>query len=100
MRPPAGRIENRTRLVVAVKLSSSETGISEFATTVNVSLRGARVKARKSWIPDELVRVSVISLQGNLISQARVVYCQQLAGESFAVGLELLAPTGNWTFPA
>ena len=98
MRPPAGRIENRTRLVVAVKLSSLETGTSEFATTVNVSLRGARVKARKSWIPDE--RVSVISLQGNLISQARVVYCQQLAGESFAVGLELLAPTGNWTFPA
>ncbi len=98
MRPPVGRIENRTPLVVAVKLSSSETSISEFATTINVSLRGARIKARKSWIPDE--RVSVRSLQGNLISQARVVYCQHLAGESFAVGLELLAPTGNWTFPA
>jgi PilZ domain-containing protein len=98
MCPPVGRIENRTPLAVAVKLSSSETSISEFTTTVNVSLHGARVKARKSWIPNE--RVRVISLEGNLISQARVVYCQRLAGESFAVGLELLAPTGNWTFPA
>jgi hypothetical protein len=98
MRPPVGRIENRTPLVVAVKLSSSETGTSEFATTVNVSLHGTRVKPRKSWIPDE--RVWIRSLQGNLISQARVVYCKRLAGESFAVGLELLAPTGNWTFPA
>jgi hypothetical protein len=97
MRPPVGRIENRTPLVVAVKLSSTDTGTFEFATTVNVSLHGARVKARKSWLPDE--RVSVISLEGNLISQGRVVYCQRLAGESFAVGLELFVPTGHWAFP-
>lgn len=98
MRPPGGRIEKRTPLAVAVKLSSLETGTFELATTMNVSVHGARVKAGKSWPPDE--RVSVVSLEGNLVSQARVVYCQHLPGESFAVGLELSAPTGHWTFPA
>lgn len=97
MRPPAGRIENRTPLVLAVKIFSSPTGAFEFANTINVSQHGARVRVRKSRLPDE--RVSVASLEGDLISQARVVYCQHLIEGSFAVGLELFAPLGNWRFP-
>jgi hypothetical protein len=39
--------------------------------------------------------VEVNTLEGNLSSQARVAYCQRLAGESFRVGLELFVPTGR-----
>lgn len=97
MRLPVGRIRNRIPVVAGVKVSSSQTGIFELATTINVSQHGARVRVSKSWVQDE--RVFVASLEGGLVSQARAVSCNSSSGGSLAVGLEFLAPTGAWKLP-
>lgn len=36
------------------------------------------------------------SLEGDLYSQARVVYRQPIREEVYAIGVELIAPQGNW----
>lgn len=95
----ARRVEERTAIQLDVDLSSLD--IREPAqegVTQNVSPRGARVVTRKPWRPND--RLNVRSLRGNLLSRARVVYCQRLDDGSFAVGLELYVTLGDWTSPA
>jgi hypothetical protein len=94
----ARRLENRAPMHVTVDLSgldvhtAAQQGITE-----NVSARGARVVTNKPWAPN--ARVTVRSLLGSLRSRARVVYCQPLGKERFAVGLELFVSVGEWTLP-
>lgn len=98
MKDEARRLENRTRVCVAVDLSGldihagAQQGITE-----NVSARGARVVTSQPWQPNE--RITVRSLLGSLRSRARVVYCQPLDRGSFAIGLELFVSVGEWTLP-
>lgn len=51
----------------------------------------------KPWQPNEHVKVR--SLLGSLRSRARVVYCQPLGNNSFAIGLELFVSVGEWVLP-
>src|SRR5271156_5657210 len=90
------RLQNRSPVHVTVDLSGlgvhtvAQQGIPE-----NVSARGARVVTSKPWQPND--HVTVRSLLGSLRSRARVVYCQPLGKDSFAIGLELFVSVGEWS---
>jgi hypothetical protein len=91
------RTEERSLAKVAVDLSSlnlrtpAQDGITE-----NVSSHGARIVTPRGWRAED--RINVRSLRGDLHSRARVVYCEPLAGGSFAIGVELIARTGKWVY--
>jgi hypothetical protein len=72
--------------------SAAQQGVTE-----NVSARGARVVTSRPWTPND--HLTVRSLLGSLRSRARVVYCQPLGENSFAIGLELFVSVGEWTMP-
>jgi PilZ domain len=98
MQSEARRLEDRSPVHVTVDLSgldihtTSQQGITE-----NVSARGARVVTNKAWQPNDHIKVR--SLLGSLRSRARVVYCQPMGKDSFAIGLELFVSVGEWTSP-
>ena len=90
-----GRYDKRTAATVAVMLTSRESAFStELALTENISACGARVLTRKLWWANESVVIK--SLEGDLQSEARVVYRQPVRENVYAIGLELLGPKGNW----
>jgi hypothetical protein len=92
------RLEDRSPVHVTVDLSGLDVHTAaQQGVTENVSARGARVLTSKPWQPNDHVRVR--SLLGNLRSRARVVYCQPLGSDSFAIGLELFVSVGEWTMP-
>jgi len=62
--------------------------------TENVSSHGARVVAHKPWKPNE--PLDLRSPLGDFRARARVVYCQPLKEDLFALGLQLIASTGHW----
>jgi PilZ domain len=88
-----GRKEKRSLKKLAVQLSN-ETVVAEYASTENVSAKGARIRTVRPWRLD--TRVLVKSTWYELRAQARVVYCQTLPDTTFAVGLELLNPPDAW----
>jgi PilZ domain len=98
MEAAAKRAENRTPLKVTVDLSSldlhtpAQEGITE-----NISNRGARVVTSRPWKPND--RLNVRSLLGNFRSRARVVYCEPIGGDLYAIGLQLFAAAGTWRAP-
>ena len=98
MENEARRLQDRTPVHVTVDLSgldihtAAQQGITE-----NVCPRGARVVTNKPWHPID--HVNVRSLLGSLRSRARVVYCEPLGNDSFAIGLELFVSVGEWTLP-
>jgi hypothetical protein len=94
----APRPERRIARAVAVQLSTIEGSPSaEKSFTENVSSHGARVVTKQRWKAEE--RVLLKSLESDFQSQARVVYCQLLPRNAFAVGLDLFSPTGEWEKP-
>lgn len=98
MQNDARRNEERTPVHVTVDLSGLDIhSAAQQGITENVSARGARVVTNRPWQPNE--RVTVRSLLGSLRSRARVVYCQPLEKNSFAIGLELFVSVGEWTLP-
>ena len=98
MHSQAHRLEDRSRVHVAVDLSGLDIHtVAQQGVTENVSARGARVVTSKPWHPND--HVTVRSLLGSLRSRARVVYCQPLGKDSFAIGLELFVSVGEWTMP-
>ena len=62
--------------------------------TENICKHGARVVSSKPWKRNE--RLNVHSRPGDFRARARVVYCEPLGVNSFAIGLQLLAATGKW----
>lgn len=93
------RVEERTPMKVTVNLSSVDVRVrSQEGMTENVSSHGARVITSQP-VPLN-ARLDVRSMLGSLRSRARVVYCQQVATNAFAVGLELSATAGKWTLPS
>ena len=95
MEAVAQRLE--TRLPVAVRVDLWSLDIRQRAqecVTENVSTHGARVVSNKPWKLNQ--RLNVHSLPGDFRARARVVYCEPLGVNSFAVGLQLLAATGKW----
>ena len=67
---------------------------TELTLTENISERGARVITKKLWWANDTLVIK--SLEGDLESEARVVYRQPVREKVYAIGLELLAPRGNW----
>ena len=66
----------------------------ESASTENVSSQGLRVLTERPWERDTVL--VVLSTVRKLWARARVVYCEALADNTFAIGMELLARTGAW----
>ena len=98
MTAPIGRCNKRIRKEVAVELVRSDASqLKETAIAQNVSARGMRVVTEHVWRPGD--RVLLSSPESGIRTQARVVYCQRMENNRFAVGLELLAPLGVCTEP-
>jgi hypothetical protein len=95
---PARRDEPRISMRMFVKLSARGYEAFELAPTINVSCHGARVESKKPWELGE--QVWVRSIRGNLFSSARVAYCLQQPNGTYALGLNLQFPTGDWTLQA
>lgn len=94
----APRPERRIARAVAVQLSTIDgSPLAEKTFTENVSPHGARVVTKRRWRPEE--RVLLKSLESDFQSQARVVYCQFLPRNNFAVGLDLISSTAEWGKP-
>src|SRR2546427_3881197 len=94
----APRAERRVARAVAVQLSTVDgSPLAEKTFTENVSPHGARVVTKQRWKAEE--RVLLKSLESDFQSQARVVYCQLLPRNNFAVGLDLFSPAAEWGKP-
>ena len=89
------RFEKRTAAAVAVMLISPDLALpTELTITEDISGRGARVVTKGLWRPNDSLVIK--SLEGDLQSEARLVYRQSIREDTYAIGLELIAPTGNW----
>ena len=98
MTAPNGRSDRRITKQVAVELARPDASqLRKMAIAQNVSARGMRVATEDVWLPGDPVLLS--SPECGVRTQARVVYCQRVENNGFAVGLELLAPLGEWTKP-
>lgn len=89
----SGRLEKRAQLAVPVRISSLVEPGSERSTTENVCPSGLRIVTQKPRSLNE--RLLIQSLDGELRTMARVVYCQCLSDGRFAVGLEF-QEVANW----
>ncbi len=99
MDPTFKRAEDRLPMKVVVDLSSLDIrNPAQEGVTENVSPRGARVVTSRPWKRDE--RLNLRSLLGNFRSRARVVYCEPLGADSYAIGLQLFAAAGSWRSPS
>lgn len=88
MSTPTGRSEKRAPVELSVELSDvGKTSVKERVLTENLSSHGLRVVAKSAWQPGARVRVSFAG--EDIDERARVVYCQPLGSNKFAVGLEL-----------
>jgi hypothetical protein len=97
MAAPIGRSDRRVKKEAVLELArADDPQLKETAIAQNVSDRGLRV-ATERWRPGDLVLLSSPEL--GLRTQARVVYCERMKSNRFAVGLELLAPPGERTKP-
>jgi hypothetical protein len=84
-----GRNEKRNAIRAPLQLASLDSpGISERAITENVSLMGTRVVTKRPWPAGQNVLI-VTSASGGRV-RARVIYCQVLDNERFAIGLKFL----------
>jgi PilZ domain-containing protein len=92
-----GRIEKRFRLRIPLELSKlQDPNRKERTVTENVSSIGARVLTLRAMQPNERLMVGFLEL--NLRTQARVVYCQRLPDEHFALGLQFQGMSiSKWT---
>lgn len=71
--------------------------LAEKAVSQNLSSHGMRLTTEHAWRPGEQ---ALVSSQAGVRTEAKVVYCEYLGGDKFAVGLELLRPVENWVSPA
>ena len=95
MQAVARRLEQRIPLAARVDLCSLDVRHpAQEALTENVSTHGARVVSSNPWKLNE--RLNLWALPGDFRARARVVYCEALGHNSFAIGLQLLASSGGW----
>jgi len=91
-----GRREKRTPMEVPVVLSlPNKNPYKERTLTENVSPRGLRAVTKRTWQPG--TRLLVTFDREGIQGPARVVYCQRLANDRFAVGLALSAQMKQWS---
>jgi PilZ domain-containing protein len=88
MPAPTGRYEKRTAKAVTLEIRLEDEGrLKERALTENVSPHGARVLMGRERRPGQ--HVEVFFPKQRVWSRAHIVYCQRVAENRFAVGLEL-----------
>jgi hypothetical protein len=68
--------------------------LTEVASTENVSPHGMRVLTEWPWPRD--TQLILQSSKNELWARAKVVYCQTLLVNTFALGLEFVARTDAW----
>jgi hypothetical protein len=91
----AGRHEKRTSLAIPVRISSlEEPSASERSTTENVCSLGIRVLVSHAREMNQ--RLLIKPAKGELLADARVVYCQRLVDGKFALGLEFHGEVPSW----
>jgi hypothetical protein len=91
----SGRLEKRTRLAVPVRITSlKDPSACERSTTVNICSLGIRVLVRHARELNE--RLLIKSADGELQTDACVVYCERLVDGRFALGLEFRGEVANW----
>ena len=94
MAAPIGRSDRRVKKEAVLELArADDPQLKETVIAQNASDRGLCVATERVWRPGDLVLLS--SPESGLRTQARVVYCQRMKNNRFAVGLELLAPLGE-----
>ena len=92
----SGRLEKRIRLAAPVEISSLQNpAATERTTTENFCSLGMRILTQRDRELDE--RLWIRSLDGDLRTLARVVYCQRLPGGRFGVGLQFQGQAVNWS---
>ncbi len=83
------------RLAIPVRISSfEEPSAGERSTTENICSLGIRVLVRRARELNE--RLLIKSADGELQTDARVVYCERLRDGRFALGLEFHGKVTNW----
>jgi PilZ domain len=98
-RPPKSfsvpRRDKRIPMEIGVQISghAAQPG-TETTFTENVSARGVRVLTARRWKTND--RLTISTPAGSFQSIARVAYCQSVSESGFAIGIELLEPTGTW----
>jgi len=93
----SGRMERRLPIVVVVRLALAECAGpdgEERAYTDNISARGARVYSVRPWLLGDAVQVTP---RNEAPACGNVVYCQRLADDRYAVGVEFHDPTITWS---
>lgn len=91
------RIEPRMPMAVAVQISGHmEIPGVEMTFTENVSSHGARVLTSRRWRQHDML---MVASPNGFRSAGRVAYCERAAGESYAIGVELLQPGESWVLP-
>src|SRR5215470_6145267 len=93
-----GRREKRELQKFRVLISNGQRPpLAEYAWTENVSSLGARIGTDRPWEPGSVLRLD--SSVGQFLTQARVVYCQPLPSNTFAIGLEFHVRVDGWPPP-
>src|SRR6266481_8270924 len=89
------RREKRTTSEVVVMLSKQNGApMPEWASTENISARGARILTTHRWRPNDNLLIRCVD--GNLQARGRVIYCQRLRDNLSIIGVKLLVPRGSW----
>jgi len=89
------RREKRTTAEVVVMLSGQNGAlVPEWASTENISARGARILTTHRWRPNDTLLIRCVD--GNLQARGRVIYCQRLRDNLSVIGVKLLVPRGSW----
>lgn len=89
------RREIRVPMEVGVDISGhARVPGSEATFTQNVSGRGARVLSMRRWKTNDHLVITMRT--GSFQSIARVAYCQPVPHGGYALGIEFLAPRGEW----
>lgn len=90
-----GRNEKRVTMAIPVCLVIAEKLLfANQAMTVNVSSHGARIITRRRWQLEEQPRLA--SSSGQLLAQAKVVYCEPLTDGHFCIGLQFRSSIMDW----
>jgi hypothetical protein len=93
------RREKRVPMEIGVHISGHTTlPGTETTFTENVSSRGACVLSSRRWKIND--RLTITAFAGSFRSSARVAYCQGVPDAGFAVGIELVEPSGTWVIAA
>jgi hypothetical protein len=93
-----GRMEKRLPIAIVVRLAREQgqhVNGAELTYTDNVSAHGARVVSRHAWGTGEVLTVT--SLKDEIAIRAKVVYCHQVTGDRYYVGLNFQGRRVTWS---